>query len=172
LPISDLRAFRDDGSINVVVESPRGSGVKFKYDAGSGLIMLSRPLPVGLSYPYDWGFIPGTHAADGDPFDAMVMWDGTSFPAVVLPCRAVGLLQVEQTNLTSRARERNDRVLAAPVKDPHSDRIRGLDDVTARVRAELEQFFLAAVAFEGKNVAVLGWAGADAALSAIREAAI
>ena len=86
--------------------------MKLKYDPKHGVITLSRPLTSGLSYPYDWGFVPSTHAPDGDPLDAIVMWDGVSYPGVVLPCRALGVLCVEQTDPRSRRRERNDRLIA------------------------------------------------------------
>ena len=55
-----------DGWLNVFVETPRGSAAKFKYDERDGVIRLSRPLPAGLSYPYDWGCVPSTRAPDGD----------------------------------------------------------------------------------------------------------
>ena len=54
--------------------------VKFKYDPDEGVMMLARPLPLGLTYPYDWGFVPSTRAADGDPLDAVILWNGTSYP--------------------------------------------------------------------------------------------
>jgi uncharacterized OB-fold protein len=41
-----------------------------------------------------------------------------------------------------------------------------------RFRAELEQFFTAAVAFEGKDVRLLGWGDADEADAIIREAEV
>jgi inorganic pyrophosphatase len=73
-----ISAFRPDGSLNVVVESPRGATIKFKYEAAIDRIELSRPLPVGLAYPHDWGFVPSTRASDGDPVDALIAWDGTA----------------------------------------------------------------------------------------------
>jgi inorganic pyrophosphatase len=106
----ELPALREDGAVNVVVESPRGSSAKFKYEGG--VFMLWRPLPAGLVYPHDWGFIPSTRMADGDPLDAMVLWEGVSYPGVVIPCRLIGVLRVEQNRKSSPGRERNDRVIA------------------------------------------------------------
>jgi inorganic pyrophosphatase len=130
-------AFRQDGSVNVVVETPRGSQAKFKYDPETGAIMLSRPLPAGVVYPYDWGYIPSTRAADGDPIDVMVLWDGTSFPGVVLPSRLVGVLRVEQTGAEPGRRERNDRLFALPIKAPRSAHVQTIFDLPERVRLEI-----------------------------------
>jgi len=163
-----LSTFRKDGSLNVMVESPRGSSMKFKYDPDDDVIMLARPLPLGLTYPYDWGFVPSTRAADGDPLDALILWDGTSYPGVIVPCRAIGVLNVEQTNPRSKRRERNDRIAVLPTKAPRQEEIASIFDLTERVRAELEQFFLHAVAFEGKELSLLGWQGPEEALAAVQ----
>jgi inorganic pyrophosphatase len=165
----ELPARREDGAVNVVVESPRGSSSKFKYDPVGGVFMLSRPLPSGLVYPHDWGFIPSTRAADGDALDAMVLWEGVSYPGVVLPCRLIGVLQVEQNRKSSPGRERNDRVLALPVRASHLEQIRSVGDLDPSTRAQLERFFEHVVAFERKAIRLLGWgdpAQADALLTA------
>ena len=154
-----LPARDTDGWLNVVVETPRGSTAKFKYDERTGVMRLSRPLPSGLSYPYDWGFIPSTRAADGDALDAMIVWDGVSYPGIVITARCVAVLRVEQKDPESGGRQRNDRVLTVPLKTRHSNE-GGLD---SRLRAQLEQFFTAAVAFEGKDIRLLGWGDADEA---------
>ena len=57
---------------------------------------VSRPLPAGLVFPFDWGFIPSTCGPDGDPIDACVIWDVASFPGVVIVCRTIGVLNAEQ----------------------------------------------------------------------------
>jgi len=161
-------AFRADGSINVVVETPRGSQSKFKFDPETGSMILSRPLPSGIVYPCDWGFIPSTRAADGDPLDAMILWDGTGFPGLIVASRLIGILRVEQKSLASGARERNDRLFALPVKAPRSEQVRSVFDLPERVRLELEQFFQNVVAFEGKEIALLGFAGPDEADRVLR----
>ena len=166
------RPFRDDGSINIIIESPRGSTAKFKYDTETGAIMLSRQLPAGVAYPYDWGFIPSTRAADGDPLDAMVLWDGASFPGVVLPSRLIGILRVEQTTVAKQVSEHNDRVLAVPVKAPRLDHVRTIFDLPERLRLELEQFFISVVAFEGKVLRLGGFDGPAEADRILRAAVI
>jgi inorganic pyrophosphatase len=157
-----LPARDPEGAIRVVVESPRGATVKIKYDAALGVMSVSRPLPLGLSYPYDWGFVPGTRAEDGDPVDALVYWDVPSYPGVVVPCRAIALVRLEQDSKTT-GRVRNDRILAVPVKHPRGGDLASPDDLPARVRDEIAQFFLSAIFFEPKNPKLLGWGGPEEA---------
>ncbi|HET6440262.1 MAG TPA: inorganic diphosphatase [Anaeromyxobacter sp.] len=163
LPPYDLQ-----GAVRVVVESPRGSTVKLKYDAALAVMSVSRPLPLGLAYPYDWGFVPGTRASDGDPVDALIYWDVPSYPGVVVPCRAVAVVRLEQDS-KSNGRVRNDRVLAVPVKHSRGDAIRSPDDLPPRVKDEIAQFFLSAIFFEPKNPRLLGWGGPDEALRLVDE---
>ena len=175
MPISltSLATFRSDGSVHIVVESPRGSSVKFKYDSELKAFSISRPLPTGLVYPHDWGFVPSTCAPDGDPLDAMILWDRPSFPGVVIACRLIGLLRVEQNNKTNRSkREANDRVVALPVEAPQFDHLKDISDFSERQREELEAFFLAATAFEKKDPILKGWGGARAAHDLVQETAI
>ena len=138
-----------------------------KYDADLGAISVSRPLPLGVAFPYDWGFVPSTRAEDGDPVDALLLWDVASFPGVVVQSRALAVVQVEQNRADGHGRTRNDRILAVPIEARREGGL-VLESIPDRIRREIEQFFLAATALEGKNVTVLGWAGADAALDLLR----
>jgi inorganic pyrophosphatase len=167
------------GVLHVVVESPRGSRVKLKWDPELGAMGLSRPLPAGLVYPFDWGFVPGTRAEDGDPLDAMVYWDVGSYPGVVLPCRAIGVVKLEQRRKRDGRRVRNDRLVVVPVTHEREAELTSALQLPARVRDELVQFFLAAIVFEPKDPRILGWGDpaeaerlVDAAIAAAQGAVV
>jgi len=163
-----LPTFAENDIFHVVVESPRGSAVKLKYQSDLGGMSISRPLPAGLVYPYDWGFVPSTKAADGDPVDAAVVWDVAKFPAVVIPCRPLALIKVEQNRADGKGRARNDRILALPVEARREADLKSATSLSRRVREELEHFFIAATALEEKDARILGWAGPDAVLRLLR----
>ncbi|MDP9149951.1 MAG: inorganic diphosphatase [Myxococcota bacterium] len=154
-----------EGNLRAVVETPRASCAKIKFDEELKTFVFSRPLVLGVTYPYDWGFFPSTRAADGDPLDVMIYHDATTFPGVVIPCKAIGVVRLSQKS--KKGRERNDRIIAVPVDEPRYNDARNLQ---RRVRNELEQFFLTVVCFEGKGVRVEGWEGPKAAEKLIGEA--
>ena len=170
VPLSRIPA-HVEGGFHVVVESPRGATVKWKYEPDWNAFTVSRPLPRGLCYPFDWGFVPSTRAPDGDPLDVMVAWEEPSVPGAVLPCRALGVLEVEQDAKKSKKRERNDRVIAVPLASPRDEDLKSVLELPERFRKELEQFFLASVAFAKKNAALLGWKGPDAAKALVEKCA-
>ena len=150
--------------MHVVVESPRGSNFKLKFQPELGVFTLSRPLINGLTFPYDWGFVPGTRGPDGDPLDAMVLWDQSSFPGLVLSCRVIGALAVEQNSKRRPGqRERNDRVFAVPNAAPRASDLQDVGSLPSRLKAELERFFLASTGFEHKDLKFLGWPSAHEA---------
>jgi inorganic pyrophosphatase len=162
-----LAAFASKTDVHVVVETPRHAQAKFKYEPELGVFMLSRALTLGLSYPYDWGFVPSTKAPDGDPVDALVLHQITTSPGVVLRCRPIGILDVLQTQ--NRRALRNDRLMVVPVKSRHPD-VSDVRDLPASLRHQAEEFFTAATAGTGKRLKFLGWRGPTAALAAIRRA--
>ena len=164
-----IPAFSTKQMFHVVVESPRASNLKLKYEPRWEAMGISRPLPVGLTFPFDWGFVPSTRGPDGDPLDAFLMWDVASFPGVVVECRALGVLRVEQNavNFDRSRRVRNDRILGLPVTARRESAWTDIDAIPLRIREECVQFTLAAAALEGKEVVVLGWGKPDEAIALI-----
>jgi len=149
-----LPTFVDKHVFHVVVESPRCSAIKLKYDPDLGAMSLSRPLVLGITHPHDSEFIPSTRAKDGDPVDAIVLWDVSSFPGVAIPCRALGVLQIEQKGEKNK-RIRNDRILAIP-EPPRRFGVKNVHALSRRLRDELDHFFIAATALEGKDPKIIG----------------
>lgn len=84
------------GVINVIVETPRGCRNKFKYDQKLGLYRLHSVLPAGAAFPYDFGFVPRTKAADGDPIDVLLLMDQPAFTGCVVAARLIGVIEAEQ----------------------------------------------------------------------------
>lgn len=151
-----------------VVEAPRGSRVKTQWDPQLGVIVLGRALPLGAHYPFDWGFVPGTRAPDGDPIDVLVLHDAPTHPGVVIPSFLLGVVKVEERK-QGRTR-RNDRLLAVPADAPRFDGLREGRDLTTRVRREIERFFLTAAEYTPKDVRVIGWGGARVATRLLDQA--
>ncbi|HEX4460828.1 MAG TPA: inorganic diphosphatase [Polyangia bacterium] len=151
----------DKGSVRCIVETPRGSRAKFRYDPTAKLFSLSKELVTGLTYPYDWGFIPSTLGEDGDPSDVMLLHDVATYPGLMISANLVGVLRVD--DLQDGKKIANPRLFAVPV---NANREHDLDDVrmlSKRVRKELEKFFKQTAALESKEVEVGDWEGADAA---------
>jgi len=159
---SKLPTRDSDGATHVVVETPRGMTAKLKFEPKLGAFSFSRALQPGLRYPYDWGFVPGTLGPDGDPLDAMIRYDVTGFPGLVVPCRPLAMLEVEQEEAGKTFR--NDRVLLVPAKG-------GNEELDESEKQRLGRFFCDAVAGTEKVLHLRGWRGADAAAAEIDRAA-
>ncbi len=165
---------RDDaGNLRAVVESPGGSRVKLKYDPDTGVFAWSRLLVAGVRFPHDFGFFPQTLADDGDALDVILLASEHTYPGVVVPCRAVGALRIEQQRGNGPVK-RNDRVIAVPAFDGVATDIADIADVPIRTRDELEAFTHASLALTGKKIKIRGWADAAEAgdIIAAAEAAV
>jgi inorganic pyrophosphatase len=162
-----LPTWADKGRVYAVVETPRGSRAKLSFDSKLHAFTLSKPLLAGLTYPYDWGFIPSTRAPDGDPLDVLIVHDAATYPGLVLSCMPIGVLEVEQTK--DGKTERNDRVFAVPDRSPFEGDLRDIRDLPKRAKEELEKFFEATDALEPKTLKFIGWEGPDRALKTIKK---
>ncbi|MGD9765524.1 MAG: inorganic diphosphatase [Candidatus Binatia bacterium] len=165
-PIAELAPYDDAGNLRIIVESPAGSSAKLKHNPEHGLFEWVRPLPLGMRFPFDWGFVPGTCAEDGDPVDAVVVTDAPTSPGVLVPCVALGVIEVEQNDKCG-GRIRNDRIIARPIVAPRAAHVRTLDDLTVRIVEEIEAFLSGSVRFEPKALVILGRGAPDAALALV-----
>jgi len=151
---SRLRASPDhDKTIQVVVETPKGSRNKYAFDPDERVFTLKKVLPAGMSFPYDFGFIPSTLADDGDPLDVLVLMDEPAFPGCVLACRLIGVIEGEQRD--GKQKTRNDRIVAVEQGNHSYATITHIDDLGKRFVKELEEFFVNYHDLMGKRFEVL-----------------
>lgn len=156
----------DKKMLRVVIETPKGSRNKFALNPKEHIFELKKVLPAGMTFPYDFGFVPSTEADDGDPIDVLVLMDEPAFPGCVLTCRPIGIIEGEQSDKKGKAR--NDRILAVE-KDAHSwADIKTIDDLGKQFCLELEEFFVNYHKLIGKEYRVLSLKGPDRARKLVK----
>jgi inorganic pyrophosphatase len=127
-------------NVHVVIETPQGQPNKFKYDAELSAVRLTRVLPVGMVFPFDFGFLPHTRADDGDPLDVLVLMDAPAYPGCVVEARLVGVLRCSQRKKGEPA-VRNDRLIAVATA-AKTHRAQRLRDLPQQLLSEIEAFFV------------------------------
>lgn len=170
IPLHQLAARNpDSGLLNVIVDTPKGSRNKYKYDEKDGLWRLSKVLPLGASFPFDFGFIPSTRGGDGDPLDVLVLSDEPAFPGCIMPARLIGILEAEQTQEGKTIR--NDRLIAVLETPSNPPAFRALEELSPQRLAEIEHFFISYNEMEGRQFKPLGRHGPERAQK-VMEAAL
>jgi inorganic pyrophosphatase len=143
--------------LRVVIETPKGSRNKFAFNSEDHIYELKKVLPAGMTFPYDFGFVPSTKADDGDPVDVLVLMDEPAFAGCVLTCRLIGVIEGEQGD--KKKKVRNDRIVGVE-KDAHSwADIKTIDDLGKQFCRELEEFFVNYHKLSGEQYRVLGIKG-------------
>lgn len=145
---------KDDELIQVIIETPKGSRNKYAFDPEQKVFQLTKVLPAGMAFPYDFGFVPSTKAEDGDPTDVLVLMDEPAFPGCLLTCRVIGIIEGEQGEKKSDT-ERNDRVIAIEQQNHSYADIENVDDLGKEFVKELEEFFVNYHKLSGKKYRVL-----------------
>lgn len=141
-------------SFDVMVEVPRGSRNRYRMDHQRGRIRLDRTLFTSMTYPADYGYVPDTLAADGDPLDVLVLVDQPTFPGCVIHVRAVAVFWMHDEHGPDA------KVLAVPSSDLRQSSIADLVDVPPHLLSEIKHFFEACQDLEpGKSSQVDGWQG-------------
>ena len=154
--------------LNVVIETPKGSRNKFKFDERLRMFRLSGVLPMGAVFPFDFGFVPSTVADDGDPLDILVLMDEPAFAGCLVPTRLLGVVEAEQTE--DGRTERNDRLIGVATESRDHQDLRTVVDLNANLVHEIEHFFISYNSAKGKQFRVLGRGDPDAARHLVEQA--
>ncbi len=153
--------------VNVLIEIPMNSSVKYEYDEEAGIIKVDRFLYTAMVYPFNYGFIPGTLEEDGDPVDVLVITAQPVLPGTVIEARPIGILLMEDEEGP------DSKIIAVPKDklDPQFKNIKDVNDLPEIIRERIKHFFEHYKELEpGKWVKVTGWKGAEDAKAKIKAA--
>jgi inorganic pyrophosphatase len=143
----------DSDLLQVVIETPKGSRNKFAFDVDLKIFALTKVLPAGMAFPYDFGFVPSTMAEDGDPTDVLVLMDEPAFAGCLLKCRIIGVIEAEQGE--KKKTVRNDRIIAVEEQNHSYAKVKHVDDLGKQFVKELEEFFVDYHKLSGEKYKVL-----------------
>ena len=152
---------------NVIIEIPMDADpIKYEVDDETGALFVDRFMTVAMYYPTNYGYIPQTLAGDGDPVDVLVVTPYPLQAGVVITCRAVGILKMEDEAGI------DGKVLAVPIDKVSSmySRWKKIEDVNAMRLEAITHFFQHYKDLEkGKWVTITRWIGPDEAKALIVE---
>ncbi len=125
-------------AIKVLIEIPEGSRVKYELDEDTNQIEVDRLMPTAMGYPVNYGLVQETHGEDGDALDALVFISEAVMPGVVIKCKVIGLLEMEDEEGIDH------KLVCVPAKtkiDPICGAWESLDDVPEAKKRMIKHFF-------------------------------
>lgn len=168
-PFDKIPPFDDEtGELNAIIDTPKDSRNKYKYDEKLGVFKLGGVLPVGAFFPFDFGYIPNTLGGDGDPLDVLVLMDEPAFVGCLIPSRLIGVICAEQTE--DGKTEKNDRLIAVAANSRTHKDIKSINDLNEKLVDEIEHFFVSYNDAKGKEFKPLGRFAAQKAKNLVDEA--
>jgi inorganic pyrophosphatase len=154
--------------INAIIETPKGCAAKYNYDEETQMFKLKKILPAGMVFPFHFGFIPGTHAEDGDPLDVLVLLDEPSWPGCIIECRLIGVMEATETKDNKTIR--NDRLIATAFASEKYSKIKRLNSMDDYLEKEIENFFNTYTNLEKKELRIISKKGPKTAIDLIKRA--
>ena len=145
--------------VTVVIETPRHCIGKYFFDDEKQVYRLRKMLPLGMSFPYDFGLVKHTVAEDHDPIDAIVITECNTFPGVQMDCRVIGAMLAKQGSAENK-KIRNDRFVFIPDDSIIFGHIKDISDLSKEYNRHLEEFFINYNKAEEKKFVPLKWVGA------------
>lgn len=152
--------------VNVLIEVPLNSKVKYEFDKEAEVITVDRFLYFDRGYPANYGFIPNTLSGDGDPVDVLVLSPEALNPGVVIVAKPIGMLETEDES------GQDVKVVAVPTEkaNPEFGKYNDVSELPEEIREKIKYFFENYKKNEpGKWVKVKDWKGREEALAEIKK---
>ncbi|WP_104761221.1 inorganic diphosphatase [Helicobacter cetorum] len=165
--LDQLEVSHDANSLHVVIEISKHSNIKYELDKESGALMVDRVLYGAQNYPANYGFVPNTLGADGDPVDVLVLSDVAFQAGSVVKTRLIGVLNMEDES------GMDEKLLALPVDkiDPTYANIKDIDGVSKHTLDKIKHFFETYKDLEpNKWVKVKGFENKESAIKVLESA--
>ncbi len=147
--------------LNAFIEiPPGGEPVKYEFDKEANVLVVDRFLHTSMRYPANYGFVPNTLASDGDPIDIIVVTPVPVAPGVIVRCRPIGALIMEDEH------GEDEKVIAVPVDSlhPYYTRVESFTDLPEIMLQQIAHFFEHYKDLEpGKWVRISKWVGPEEA---------
>lgn len=144
--------------LNVLIEIPKMSRVKYELDKETGLVHVDRVLYSPMHYPTNYGFVPQTLWDDGDPLDVLVMSHEPFVPGCLVAVRPIGVLDMTDDG------DPDAKILAVPFNDPRFNTKQDITDVDPHTLEEIKHFFSVYKELQAKEVIVSHWENKEEAL--------
>jgi inorganic pyrophosphatase len=151
----------------VIVDTPKGSRNKYKFDEKTGRFKLGGVLTAGMVFPYDFGYLPDTRGEDGDALDVLVLMDEPAFVGCQVEVRVIGVIEARQTEEGKSMR--NDRLIAVAIASHTFNDIDELSEIGNRLLDEIEHFFVSYNQMKDKVFEPIARGGAAQAEALIAE---
>lgn len=165
--LHDVPAGDPNKLLNAIIEIPVGSHIKYEYDKDLQIIKADRFLYTAFTYPFNYGFIPGTWSEDEDPLDVVVVASERIEPYMLVEVRIIGMLETEDE-------EGNDAKLIVVPKakiDPVYAHVQSTDDLSDAIKNKIKHFYETYKSIEpGKWVKVTGWTTKEEAINQVQKA--
>src|SRR5205814_1141408 len=159
--IHSIKSFNKENKCwNVIIETPKGSSVKYALDEKTGLLTVQKALPAVMVFPFNFGMIPGTVADDGDPIDVLVFNEEPLVAGCLLHVKPVGVIKAEQSD--GKKMVRNDRIIGQAVPKEVPTELEEIK-LTGKMVSQIEFFFKAYNKSYGENFKILGTGNAKKA---------
>lgn len=142
--ISENRISKDD--FVACIEIEQGSKNKYELDKETGLIILDRVLYTSTHYPMNYGFIPKTLSADGDPLDVFVLCSQPIEKMSLVRCYPIGVVV-----MTDRS-AKDEKIIAIPFGDPQYNCFKDIGELPKHISDELTHFLRVYKELENKKV--------------------
>lgn len=166
MKIKDIPSVNDQ-LIYVVIETPRGTPYKYDYDFDFDLFRMDKKLPLGMVFPFDFGFIPSTKAEDGDPLDVLLLMDDCGMQGTLVPARPIAVLEANQKEEGKVFR--NDRIVAVAEFSHNFKGVEYIRQLNTDLPGQIEVFFKQYNMLAGKEFNPLGWQDGNKAFSLIKK---